>query len=165
MNVADERLATQNFSEEAMEVYNRIGAGPSVAVGTRTDPYGEMADVMPVTIRNAGLLLREAQKSVDATELAYKNARQVLNEVSKARDLAKNDLIRAEHRLKISAMQPNGGEAEPAKWDSEAAAKALYETWSRQPQYIPWVNGGNSIMQDKARRLVSKQDPLYMGDA
>lgn len=37
----------------------------------------------------------------------------------------------------------------------EAAAKAIYEQWSRLPGYVPWVNGGNSLKQDEARRLAA----------
>ena len=37
---------------------------------------------------------------------------------------------------------------------NEAAAKALYKTWHSLPGYVPWQDGGNSLMQDKARKLV-----------
>ena len=33
----------------------------------------------------------------------------------------------------------------------EARAKEIYEGWSYNPGFIPWVDGGNSSMQDKAR--------------
>lgn len=35
----------------------------------------------------------------------------------------------------------------------EAHAKEIYATWLLKPGYVPWVNGGNSTMQDEARRL------------
>lgn len=35
----------------------------------------------------------------------------------------------------------------------EARAKEIYATWSEEEGYVPWVEGGNSIHQDKARRL------------
>lgn len=106
MNAADERLEAQVFGEEAMDVYNRIGKGDP-----RNDSYGEMADVVPVTIRNAGLLLREAKKKAEAAEEEYKAARQKMDAASSVWREAINEYARAEHRLKISAMQPNGGEA------------------------------------------------------
>lgn len=41
--------------------------------------------------------------------------------------------------------------------DLEAAieryAQRIYETWSAKSGYVPWVKGGNSLMQDKARRI------------
>jgi hypothetical protein len=37
---------------------------------------------------------------------------------------------------------------------NEAAAKALYETWHSQPGYLPWQDGGNSLKQGEARKLV-----------
>ena len=33
----------------------------------------------------------------------------------------------------------------------EARAKEIYATWSEHDDYRPWVEGGNSIMQDLAR--------------
>jgi len=35
----------------------------------------------------------------------------------------------------------------------EARAKEIYATWSEHDDYRPWVDGGNSIMQDQARSL------------
>lgn len=39
---------------------------------------------------------------------------------------------------------------------SEAVAKIIYEQWSHMPGYVPWVDGGNSLKQDDARRLAGK---------
>ena len=36
----------------------------------------------------------------------------------------------------------------------EAAAKVLYDSWSDQTGWVPWVERGNSIMQERARREV-----------
>lgn len=33
----------------------------------------------------------------------------------------------------------------------ESKARAIYESWSAQSGFVPWVAGGNSDMQDKAR--------------
>lgn len=38
------------------------------------------------------------------------------------------------------------------RFANEAAAKALYDTWGNMPGWVPWVDGGNSNMQDRARR-------------
>ncbi len=38
----------------------------------------------------------------------------------------------------------------------EAVAKAIYIQWAYKPSFVPWVDGGNSMMQDKARRLASQ---------
>ncbi|MFJ7792304.1 hypothetical protein [Pseudomonas sp. NPDC096950] len=35
----------------------------------------------------------------------------------------------------------------------EAFAKELYERWAGQSGYVPWVERGNSLKQDEARRL------------
>lgn len=110
--INDQPLETL-LGAEAFDRYNRVGSTltrPSDAVASRTDPYGEMADVVPVTIRNAGLLLRQATTALDAAILADKHARQAVTETKRALDLAKDTHARAEHRLRISALQPNGGE-------------------------------------------------------
>jgi hypothetical protein len=44
-------------------------------------------------------------------------------------------------------------QSDPAHGDEklvEAVARALYEHWQFAAQ-VPWVAGGNSVMQDKAR--------------
>jgi hypothetical protein len=38
----------------------------------------------------------------------------------------------------------------------EAVAKAIYEQWVAAPGYVAWVDGGNSINQDEARRIASE---------
>ena len=38
----------------------------------------------------------------------------------------------------------------------ESVAKTIYEQWSYHPNYRPWMEGGNSINQDKARQLARK---------
>lgn len=35
----------------------------------------------------------------------------------------------------------------------EAKAKEIYDSWSSNPNYLPWLDGGNSLMQDEARRI------------
>ena len=34
----------------------------------------------------------------------------------------------------------------------EARAKEIYESWVGLDGYVPWVDGGNSLQQDRARR-------------
>jgi hypothetical protein len=38
----------------------------------------------------------------------------------------------------------------------ERVAKAIYEQWSGNPHYRPWVDGGNSFKQDDCRALARK---------
>jgi len=35
----------------------------------------------------------------------------------------------------------------------EAVAKAIYWEWRRDAGYVPWVDGGNSLKQDDARKI------------
>lgn len=35
----------------------------------------------------------------------------------------------------------------------ESVAKAVYEQWAHLRGYLPWVEGGNSTMQDRARDI------------
>lgn len=41
------------------------------------------------------------------------------------------------------------------RFDNDDAAKSLYDTWSDQPGWVPWVERGNSTMQERARREVT----------
>lgn len=36
---------------------------------------------------------------------------------------------------------------------NEAKAKAVYNLWSNQESWVPWVYGGNSDRQDEARKI------------
>lgn len=42
----------------------------------------------------------------------------------------------------------------PDRFANDAAAKKLYDTWSNKPGWVPWVERGNSLMQERARREV-----------
>jgi hypothetical protein len=50
--------------------------------------------------------------------------------------------------LEAKIERPAG---EPAALDIEPQARAIYEGWSAQPGFVPWVEGGNSTMQQNAR--------------
>ena len=51
------------------------------------------------------------------------------------------------HKLAQSAPA-----TDPAKAELERLSKAIYEgCFCSEPGFVPWVDGGNSIMQDKAR--------------
>jgi hypothetical protein len=41
------------------------------------------------------------------------------------------------------------------RFANDEAAKALYDTWADKPGWVPWVERGNSIMQERARREVT----------
>lgn len=54
--------------------------------------------------------------------------------------------------LKRKGLQGSPYRAEIAE-SLEREAKKIYESWSDQPEYVPWVEGGNSFKQDEARRI------------
>jgi len=83
---------------------------PDLVNADELDAYHGFPGLRPITIRNAGLLLRQATAALEAANLADKHARQAVTETKRALDLAKDAHARAEHRLRISALQPNGGE-------------------------------------------------------
>lgn len=35
----------------------------------------------------------------------------------------------------------------------EVRAKEIFESWRDHPQWVAWLDGGNSLMQDEARRM------------
>ena len=51
-------------------------------------------------------------------------------------------------------VQPEAKVPDAKDAANEAAAKALYETWHILPGYVPWQDGGNSLIQEEARELV-----------
>lgn len=59
--------------------------------------------------------------------------------------------IVALHNAALSATTEQG---EGDRFANDAAAKALYDTWSHMPGWVPWVERGNSDMQERARREV-----------
>lgn len=46
---------------------------------------------------------------------------------------------------------PATGETVPDRFANDAAAKALYDSWSYMTGWVPWVERGNSDMQERAR--------------
>jgi len=63
---------------------------------------------------------------------------------------ARFDLLRQAEASLASA--PAG---EPDRYANDDAAKTLYDSWSEHPGWVPWVDRGNSAMQERARREVS----------
>lgn len=51
-------------------------------------------------------------------------------------------------------------ETESDRFANDANAKALYDCWDDQPGWVPWIERGNSDMQEKARREAM---PLHGG--
>jgi hypothetical protein len=41
----------------------------------------------------------------------------------------------------------------PEKLVIDEYAKEIYETWSDKPDYVPWIDCGNSLKQGEARKL------------
>lgn len=68
------------------------------------------ADVVPVTVRNAGLLLREAHNKVLHAKGVLAQYQDLVVRAEGVLEAASQEMKKAEHRLKISALQPNGGE-------------------------------------------------------
>ena len=58
------------------------------------------------------------------------------------------------HTTPTLPVQPAAKAQDAKDAANEAAAKALYKTWHSLPGYVPWQDGGNSLMQDEARKLV-----------
>lgn len=70
----------------------------------------ELKDVVPISVRNAALSLREAVKDMEAAERRQNEAAIALHKAEALYEQSRRLHRRAIHRLKISAMQPNGGE-------------------------------------------------------
>lgn len=99
-------LDPTHFGVNLPKIDELLGRGQA----TREDPYGEFSDIEPVTITTAGLLLREAHAALDAANTAFIKADAARAVANNERTAAQEELHRAEHRLKISALQPNGSE-------------------------------------------------------
>lgn len=48
-------------------------------------------------------------------------------------------------------INPQPEKDKAAALELEARARAIYEGWSALTGFVPWVEGGNSAMQDEAR--------------
>lgn len=61
-------------------------------------------------------------------------------------------------RHRTAALAPASAsipaDVERDRFANDEAAKALYNTWDDQPGWVPWVERGNSLMQERARREV-----------
>ncbi len=42
----------------------------------------------------------------------------------------------------------------------ERMARMIYEQWSDEPRYVPWVEGGNSDKQNEARQIARDWPPI-----
>ena len=76
----------------------------------RQDPMDEFPNITPIAVSNAAFLVREAALAEAAAVLTLEDLR---DQVKLAQGVAEDaHYLRkaALHRLKISAMQPNGGE-------------------------------------------------------
>lgn len=61
--------------------------------------------------------------------------------------------VYAEQPAPVAVVLPDPGTDQQV----EARAKEIYEGWSYNPGFAPWVDGGNSIMQSKARDLARRE--------
>lgn len=46
----------------------------------------------------------------------------------------------------------------------ESLAKTVYDSWQTQPGWVPWVDGGNSLKQDEARRIARRTFELALAN-
>ncbi len=67
------------------------------------------------------------------------------------------ETLRAELDAALSDPKPSTYRNVPWSPTREAEARAVYETWSEEPGYVPWVPGGNSLKQDEARDIVMRR--------
>lgn len=86
------------------------------------------------------------------TRAALESALEALRDDSTPiiRRLARNRI-----RLALEAALDNTAVERCDRFANDEAAKALYDTWSNQPGWMPWVERGNSTMQERARREVA----------
>lgn len=97
-----ERLTVNMSADDLLHFHPRAN---------REDPYGEFNHITPVTVRNAALLLRAATKEQVRLADELVAARMTLSRVEKDKQAADQVHKEAMHRLHISALQENGGEA------------------------------------------------------
>jgi hypothetical protein len=71
-------------------------------------------------------------------------------------EIAELEALLATHSNNPSATITQPAALPVSHDDIETAAKAIYESWQDQKGYVPWQDGGNSNMQDKARDLARK---------
>jgi hypothetical protein len=64
--------------------------------------------------------------------------------------------MNAKLRAKVGRLERELAAAKPDAELVERVAKAIYEQWSGNPHYRPWVDGGNSFKQDDCRALARK---------
>ena len=100
--------------------------------------------------RDALLAERDAlKKDAECVDDLSALVRQLVQKLRKA--APESDLPeRALDYLKRKGLQ---GSPFRSGTDIEDEAKRIYETWADHSGYVPWVERGNSLMQEEARRL------------
>lgn len=83
---------------------------PDLVSADELDAYHGFPGLRPITIRNAGLLLREAEKAHQASITKAIEAKKAYEYAVSMRDEARLKVEKAVDQLRISALQPNGGE-------------------------------------------------------
>lgn len=82
--------------------------------------------------------------------MLHGSVRPMWEEAKAARDRV-HEVLAATPAPAVDAVP--AGEVE--RFANDDAAKVLYDSWSDQPGWVPWVERGNSTMQERARREVS----------
>jgi hypothetical protein len=96
--------------------------------------------------KSAGELLRDAMATV-------KRQRQFIKTLYTSRKARKS---KAATRTQSSKENGVGDELKRFDLNSdtiECAAKRIYDGWSACPGFLPWIDSGNSLKQDEARRI------------
>ncbi|MCS3467107.1 hypothetical protein M2401_000828 [Pseudomonas sp. JUb42] len=108
--------------------------------------------------------LREKVACVDDLSALVRQLVQRLRKAAPDNDLPEKAMDYLKRKgLQGSPLRSDPAEVEPdlgapakaSKWtaEDEAGSKAVYEQWANICGYLPWVEGGNSLKQDEARRL------------
>ena len=131
---------------------------------TELKALAEAANAGPWYVANGMSLVRDnadefvcetgENDPVNADFIAAANPSAVLKLIVERDQLkAESELLRNGESTKAQVYQHS---AASERAELEAAAKKVYEQWAGQPGYLPWVDYGNSIMQDKARSAATK---------
>lgn len=111
----------------------------------RLDDYADMAACCEAVAKRIALLAVAGELN-GAAPMLYNPYTGAL------RDLL--DVMSDPHgRLILQPGAPVHAADDSRRAQIERTAKMIYGTWSKQPGWVPWIDGSNSTMQDKARHL------------
>lgn len=130
-------------------------ADAQVPLYTHADP-GEVE-----RLARENKMLRSNLAEVDRISDEIQQERDALRAKLAERDALLRDLLMENISPRLAgcievALSASAEPSAPVERDEQAAveeiAKLIYENWAGQPDYVPWVDSGNSLKQDEARR-------------